>query len=84
MAPTPENAPCWQVRVRPREICGHTVPVTLCAAHRALTRVVAHTHYVVGPNWWCIAFLMPHLPAPKPCVAFLIWRWLQRCACWDG
>ena len=21
MAPTPENAPCWQVPVRPREIC---------------------------------------------------------------
>ena len=28
----------------------------------------------------CIAFVIPRLPAPKPQVAFLIRRWLQRSA----
>ena len=45
-------------------ICGHSVLVTLRAAHWALTYVVARTHYAVGPSRQCIAFLMPHLPAP--------------------
>ena len=65
-------------------ICGHSVLVTLCAAHQALTRVIARTHYAVAPSRQCIAFLMLHLPAPKAEVVFLICRWLQRCACWDG
>ena len=27
MAPTPENAPCWQVPVRPREIYAYTLRI---------------------------------------------------------
>ena len=46
-----------------------------------LTRVIARMHHAVGPGRQCIALLMPHLPASQPCVAFLICRWIQRCAC---
>ena len=31
MAPTPENAPCWHNRHRPREIC--ELPVAACYSH---------------------------------------------------
>ena len=62
-------------------LCSHSVLVTLCAAHRALTWVVARTHYAVEPSRKCITFLMTPLPTSKSEVALLICRWLQRFAC---
>ena len=62
-------------------LCGHRVPLTLRAAHRALTRVIARTHYDVEPSQKCNTFFMLHLPASKSEDVVLICWWLQRCAC---
>ena len=43
-------------------LCGHSGLVTLRAAHRALTRVIAQTPHDVLACRKCIAFIMPHLP----------------------
>ena len=65
-------------------LCGHSTTVTLRAAHRALTRVVARTPYAIGPSRRCIAFLMPSLPSTKQHIAGLVCTWLSRCAHWDN
>ena len=64
-------------------LCGHSTAVTLRAAHRALTRVLARTPYAVEPSRKCITFLIPHMPASKTFIAQLVCTWLQRSANWD-
>ena len=64
-------------------LCGHHPAVTLRAAHRALTCVIARTPYAVEPSRKCIAYIMPHLPAQKSTVARLVCMWLQHSAHWD-
>ena len=46
-------------------LCGHSPAVTLHAAHRALTRVVARTPYAVDSSRKCIAYIIPHMPTNK-------------------
>jgi hypothetical protein len=64
-------------------LCGHSPAVTLRAAHRALTRVVARTPYAVESSCKCIAYVMPHMPTNKATVARLVCTWLQRSVFWD-
>ena len=64
-------------------LCGHSTAITLCAAHRALTRVLARTPYAVEPSRKCITFLVPNMPASKTAIAHLVCMWLQRSATWD-
>ena len=64
-------------------LCGHSTAVTLRAAHRALTRVLARTPYAVEPSRKCITFLVSSMPASKTAIAQLICTWLQRSATWD-
>ena len=63
---------------------GHSGPVTLRAAHRALTRVIASTPHDVESSRKCTAFVIPHLPTNKASVACLKCIWLQHSAHWNG
>ena len=53
--------------------CGPSGPVTLRAAHQALTRVIACTLHDVESSRKCMAFVMPHLLTSKALVARLTW-----------